>query len=213
MDAARTRRLAERISKIVAEMLERRIKDPRLGFVTVTEARLTSEPYQPTRPIQVTGADPGQWSVGQDPAVQSTLTTPNEGPEGGACMKYVFTVPGGRHMYCIPGVPVPAADLEGYTGLRFTYKASIPEGMGGLLVTLCERGGAQYWADPQPPPSPDWTTITIPFGGLKLAAWTKDDNNQLDLSDIVRVTIGCHGAAGGEKLTGEIMVSDVQFVP
>lgn len=43
MDAARTRRLAERISKIVAEMLERRIKDPRLGFVTVTEARLTSD--------------------------------------------------------------------------------------------------------------------------------------------------------------------------
>src|SRR6516225_5294403 len=43
MDAARTRRLAERISQIVAEMLERRIKDPRLGFVTVTEARLTSD--------------------------------------------------------------------------------------------------------------------------------------------------------------------------
>ena len=43
MDDARTRRLAERISKIVAEMLERRIKDPRLGFVTVTEARLTND--------------------------------------------------------------------------------------------------------------------------------------------------------------------------
>src|SRR5487761_1845600 len=43
MGAANTRRLAERIGKIVAEMLERRIKDPRLGFVTVTEARLTSD--------------------------------------------------------------------------------------------------------------------------------------------------------------------------
>jgi ribosome-binding factor A len=43
MDAPRTRRLAERISKIVAEMLERRIKDPRLGFVTVTETRLTGD--------------------------------------------------------------------------------------------------------------------------------------------------------------------------
>ncbi len=39
MGAANTRRIAERISKIVAEMLERRIKDPRLGFVTVTEVR------------------------------------------------------------------------------------------------------------------------------------------------------------------------------
>ena len=43
MDAARSRRLADRISQIVAEMLERRIKDPRLGFVTVTEARLTND--------------------------------------------------------------------------------------------------------------------------------------------------------------------------
>jgi ribosome-binding factor A len=43
MDAARTRRLAERIAKISAEMLERRIKDPRLGFVTVTEARITND--------------------------------------------------------------------------------------------------------------------------------------------------------------------------
>src|SRR6201999_1730265 len=43
MDDARTRRLAERTLKIVAELLERRIKDPRLGFVTVTEARLTND--------------------------------------------------------------------------------------------------------------------------------------------------------------------------
>ena len=43
MGAARTRRLAERINKIVAELLERRIKDPRLGFVTVTETRLTND--------------------------------------------------------------------------------------------------------------------------------------------------------------------------
>jgi ribosome-binding factor A len=43
MDDAKTRRLAERIAKIVAELLERRIKDPRLGFVTVTETRLTQD--------------------------------------------------------------------------------------------------------------------------------------------------------------------------
>jgi ribosome-binding factor A len=43
MDDARTRRVAERIAKIVAELLERRIKDPRLGFVTVTETRLTED--------------------------------------------------------------------------------------------------------------------------------------------------------------------------
>jgi len=43
MNDARTRQIAERIGKIVAELLERRIKDPRLGFVTVTEARLTGD--------------------------------------------------------------------------------------------------------------------------------------------------------------------------
>jgi ribosome-binding factor A len=43
VDAARARRLGDRIAQIVAEMLEMRIKDPRLGFVTVTEARLTND--------------------------------------------------------------------------------------------------------------------------------------------------------------------------
>jgi len=43
VDAARARRLGDRIAQIVAQMLETRIKDPRLGFVTVTEARLTND--------------------------------------------------------------------------------------------------------------------------------------------------------------------------
>ncbi len=43
MDSARARRLGERIVHIVAEMLERRIKDPRLGFVTITDAKVTGD--------------------------------------------------------------------------------------------------------------------------------------------------------------------------
>src|SRR5216683_634054 len=43
MDAARARKLSDRIARIVSEMLERRVKDPRLGFVTVTAARLTND--------------------------------------------------------------------------------------------------------------------------------------------------------------------------
>jgi ribosome-binding factor A len=42
-NVARQRRLAERIQHIVAEMLELRIKDPRLGFVTVTDVRVTPD--------------------------------------------------------------------------------------------------------------------------------------------------------------------------
>ena len=43
MDSGRANRLADRIAQIVAEMLERRVKDPRLGFVTVTDAKLTGD--------------------------------------------------------------------------------------------------------------------------------------------------------------------------
>ena len=57
MDDARTRRLAERISKIVAGMLERRVKDPRLGFVTVTETRLTNDLREATVFYTVFGSD------------------------------------------------------------------------------------------------------------------------------------------------------------
>ena len=43
MDQGRAQRLADRIGQIVAEMLELRVKDPRLGFVTVTDARITND--------------------------------------------------------------------------------------------------------------------------------------------------------------------------
>ncbi|HHW84151.1 MAG TPA: 30S ribosome-binding factor RbfA [Actinomycetales bacterium] len=42
-DSQRARRLAEQIKVIVARMLESRIKDPRLGFVTVTDSRVTGD--------------------------------------------------------------------------------------------------------------------------------------------------------------------------
>jgi ribosome-binding factor A len=42
-DTARARKLADRIREIVAETLERRVKDPRLGFVTITDARVTGD--------------------------------------------------------------------------------------------------------------------------------------------------------------------------
>ena len=40
---ARQRRMADRVKVIVAETLETRIKDPRLGFVTVTDVRVTPD--------------------------------------------------------------------------------------------------------------------------------------------------------------------------
>jgi ribosome-binding factor A len=48
MSNPRVRKIADRIQVIVAEMLERRIKDPRLGFVTVTDVRVTGDTQQAT---------------------------------------------------------------------------------------------------------------------------------------------------------------------
>src|ERR1700712_2596037 len=44
----RVRKIADRIQEIVAEMIERRLKDPRLGFVTVTDVRVTGDTQQAT---------------------------------------------------------------------------------------------------------------------------------------------------------------------
>ena len=42
-DPARARKIADRIKVIVAEYLEFRLKDERLGFVTITDARVTGD--------------------------------------------------------------------------------------------------------------------------------------------------------------------------
>lgn len=39
----RTLKVADRIKVVVAQLLETKIKDPRLGFVTVTDARVTGD--------------------------------------------------------------------------------------------------------------------------------------------------------------------------
>jgi len=43
VDAARARKLAERIKVLTAEALERAVKDPDLGFVTITDVRVTPD--------------------------------------------------------------------------------------------------------------------------------------------------------------------------
>lgn len=48
MSNPRIAKLADQIRKITAQMLERRIKDPRLGFVTITDVRLTGDGREAT---------------------------------------------------------------------------------------------------------------------------------------------------------------------
>jgi ribosome-binding factor A len=60
----RVRKIADRIQVIVAEMLERRIKDPRLGFVTVTDVRVSGDSQQATIFYTVLGEDTDLASTG-----------------------------------------------------------------------------------------------------------------------------------------------------
>jgi ribosome-binding factor A len=57
VDAARARKLADRIKVVVAETLEMRVKDPRLGFITITDTRVTGDLQQATVFYTVYGDD------------------------------------------------------------------------------------------------------------------------------------------------------------
>jgi len=69
VDAARARKLADRIKVVVAETLEMRVKDPRLGFITITDVRLTGDLQQATVFYTVFGDDAEQ--VGTAAALES----------------------------------------------------------------------------------------------------------------------------------------------
>ena len=71
MSSPRVRRIADRIKVIVAQMLERRIKDPRIGFVTVTDVRVTGDSQQATIFYTVLGADSEAELAGTAAALES----------------------------------------------------------------------------------------------------------------------------------------------
>ncbi|MEV1291725.1 30S ribosome-binding factor RbfA [Pseudonocardia sp. NPDC049635] len=56
VDHARARKLAKRISQIVAEALEHEVKDPRLSMVTITDTRVTGDLREATVYYTVLGA-------------------------------------------------------------------------------------------------------------------------------------------------------------
>lgn len=56
-DPARARKVADRIKSLVAEYLEFRLKDERLGFVTVTDVRVTGDLQQASVFYTVFGDD------------------------------------------------------------------------------------------------------------------------------------------------------------
>jgi ribosome-binding factor A len=57
VDAPRARRLAKRISQIVASTLEHEVKDPRLAMVTITDTRITPDLREATVYYTVYGGE------------------------------------------------------------------------------------------------------------------------------------------------------------
>ena len=104
VDQARARKLADRIAQIVAEMLERRIKDPRLGFVTVTEARVTGDLREATVFYTVSGSPEDRTAPGVPPASPTGVIRSEVGHQTGLkhtpSLTFVAdTLPeGARHM-------------------------------------------------------------------------------------------------------------------
>ncbi|WP_163510270.1 30S ribosome-binding factor RbfA [Fodinicola acaciae] len=61
VDAARARKLAVRIKEIVADMVRRQIKDPRVDMVTITDVKITGDLRDATVYYTVFG-DETQWA-------------------------------------------------------------------------------------------------------------------------------------------------------
>lgn len=64
-DPARVRRYAERIKELVVFALRKQVKDPRLGMVTITDARLTADLRDATLYYTVLG-DPAEQAATKD---------------------------------------------------------------------------------------------------------------------------------------------------
>jgi ribosome-binding factor A len=88
--SARVLKLADQIKVIVAEMLERRIKDPRLGFVTVTDVRLTGDSREATVFYTVLGSDSDQAGTAAALASATGLIRSQVGKQLG--MKFTPTI-------------------------------------------------------------------------------------------------------------------------
>lgn len=56
----RSRRVAQQLQRALSELLRREVRDPRLGMVTLTEVRMSSDLAYATVYYSVLGADPAQ---------------------------------------------------------------------------------------------------------------------------------------------------------
>jgi ribosome-binding factor A len=133
MAGQRTQQLADRIKVIVASMLERRIKDPRLGFVTLTDVRLSGDNQQASVFYTVMG---DQTAIDDTAAALRSAT--------GLIRSEVGKQLGLRHTpsldFYLDGVPESARQIE---DLLAKARASDE-------AAAAQAASAQYAGDPDP---------------------------------------------------------------
>jgi len=97
-------KVAEQIKVLVAELLERRIKDPRLGFVTITDVRLTGDGREATVFYTVMGDDQARTDTAEALESARGLIRSSVGKQLG--MKFTPTI-----AFVLDSIPETAAQI------------------------------------------------------------------------------------------------------
>ncbi len=133
MVSPRVPKLADQIKVIVAEMLERRVKDPRLGFVTVTDVRLTGDSREATVFYTVLGSEDDEAGTAAALASATGLIRSQVGKQLG--MKFTPTV-----SFVLDAVPDNARQIDDLLAAARSVDARVAE----------QAEGATYAGDADP---------------------------------------------------------------
>ena len=181
------------------------------GVLSIRRIAMTNEKYVPTKPAVIKVPMAKEVSRSADRAAKVSVEDAEF--DGDHVLKETFKFPLGRHMYFTPSFRLPDLDYASYSGFRVTYKATIPQPIGGLLVTVSE-GGGQFVA-PAPKETSEWLSVDLKFKDFEMASWAKKkgDNPQLDVAGITSMMIGCHGTANVGNGEGEILIRKIELIP
>ncbi|HOC13800.1 MAG TPA: 30S ribosome-binding factor RbfA [Propionicimonas sp.] len=138
MSNPRFAKVAEQIKFIIAEMLQRRIKDPRLGFVTVTDVRITGDGREATVFYTVLGDAEARAESAVALASATGLLRSTVGKQLG--MKFTPTL-----AFVLDGVEEEAAHLEDVLAKARAQDAAV----------AAQAAGASYAGEADPYRHPD----------------------------------------------------------
>jgi ribosome-binding factor A len=131
--AARVRRLADRIQVIVAQTLETRIKDPRLGFVTITDVRVTNDLREATVFYTVLGDESERAATAAALESAKGILRSEVGAQTGVRFTPALT-------FLVDAVPDTARHIEDLLATAAAADAQVH----------AQAVGAQYAGDPDP---------------------------------------------------------------